>query len=271
MVAVSLVAAKLWAWLASGSVGVLASLADSSLDLLASMIAATGVWFSARPADDNHRFGHEKGEAAAALVQAVLIGVSVIFIATETINAFLAPEPLTAEGVAMLVMAGSLAATIILVSIQTIALRRDASLAVEADRAHYVGDILSQGGVLAALAATTYLGAPRLDAIAGAAVGVMLAIAAATIARKALRDLLDEELPDAERDAICKAARGASKALGAHDLRTRRAGERLFVQLHLDLPAEMALREAHAAGERARAAILKLHPGADVIIHHDPV
>lgn len=267
----SLVLAKLWAWLASGSVGVLASLVDSSLDLIASMVAATGVWFAARPADDNHRFGHEKGEAAAALVQAVLIGVSVIFIATETISAFLAPEPLAAEGVAMIVMAGSLAATIILVSIQTIALRRDPSLAVEADRAHYVGDILSQGGVLAALAATTYLSAPRLDAIAGAAVGVMLAIAAATIARKALRDLLDEELPDAERDAICEAAHDASNALGAHDLRTRRAGERLFVQLHLDLPAEMALREAHAAGERARAAILKLHPGADVIIHHDPV
>ncbi|MEO1311713.1 MAG: cation transporter, partial [Pseudomonadota bacterium] len=124
-VAVSLVIAKAVAWRASGSVGVLASLADSALDLAASGVAAVGVWFAARPADDNHRFGHGKGEAAAALVQSVLIAVSVVLITAETIAAMIAPQPLAAERIAIGVMAGSLAATLFLVAVQSLAIRRE--------------------------------------------------------------------------------------------------------------------------------------------------
>ncbi|MEL6363220.1 MAG: cation diffusion facilitator family transporter [Pseudomonadota bacterium] len=271
VVAVSLVIAKAVAWRASGSVGVLASLADSALDLAASGVAAVGVWFAARPADDNHRFGHGKGEAAAALVQSVLIAVSVVLITAETIAAMIAPQPLAAERIAIGVMAGSLAAILFLVAVQSLAIRREGSLAVEADRAHYLGDILSQAGVLAALAATVWLDAPRLDAVAGGLVAITLGYAAISISRKALGDLLDEELPDTEREEITKIALAASGASNIHDVRTRRSGRRLFVQMHLDFPGGSRLGDVHEAGERARRAILETHPEADVLIHHDPV
>jgi len=269
--ALALIVAKGWAWRASGSVGVLSSLADSSLDLAASAIAAAGVWFAARPADANHRYGHGKGEAAAALAQATIICISAGFVVVEAAGAFLSPEPLRAGREAMIVMAGGIAATMVLVAVQTLAVRREGSLAVEAERAHYLGDIASQAGVFAAIWLAGALGAPRLDAAAGLAVAGVLALAGASVARKALRDLLDEELPDAERDEIARLALEASGALGVHDLRTRRAGLRLFVQLHLDFPAATPLVSAHDAGERAAAAIRAARPDADVFVHHDPV
>lgn len=269
-VATGLALAKGVAWHISGSAAVLGSFADSLLDVMASGIAFAGVRYAAQPADDNHRFGHTKAEAVSSLVQLVLISGSAVFVLVESLRGLLSPEALRATGLAMWVMAGSTVASIGLVGFQTYALRRAESLVTEGDRAHYVGDIVGNLGTLAALLVATRLQMWWLDAVAGIVAAGFLGWSVFEIARRALPQLMDEELNDDERENILRIARADPDVRGVHALRTRRAGATRYIQMHLELDPQLNLLDAHRISDRVEASLHAEFPDCDVILHQDP-
>ncbi|MEM9232651.1 MAG: cation diffusion facilitator family transporter [Pseudomonadota bacterium] len=258
------------AWQQSGSVAILGSLADSFLDVLASVIAFIGVRMAAQPPDHNHRFGHDKAEAISSLVQLVLITGSAVFVLVESIRRLLDPQPINNSNFALWVMLLSIVLTTILVGVQTYAVRKSGSIATESDRAHYIGDFLGNAGTLFAVILAARYGLLWADGVAGLVAAGFLFWSVWEIGRRALPQLMDEELDEEDREHIAALVQADRDVLGLHALRTRRAGSTPYIQFHLELEADMTLRQAHAIADRVEAALRKEYPEADLIIHQDP-
>jgi cation diffusion facilitator family transporter len=269
-VAVILIALKAFAFGASNSVSILASLADSTLDLVASLATFYAVRWAAAPPDEDHRYGHGKGEALAALVQAGLVFASAVFIGWEALQRVLEPRPVTGGLWSIGVVLISILLTGWLVWKQTRALKQTGSIAVAADRAHYAADFAANFVVLIGVASGAYLGAPGLDAAAGLVVAVWLFWGAMGLLRDAADHLLDRAVPESDRVAITTLVLKDPRISGLHQLRTRMAGQVMMVQLHVDLDPDLSLEAAHAIVVEAEARLLAAYPGADILMHPDP-
>lgn len=265
-----LVAIKLAAWLASGSVALLASLADSGLDLIASLVTFFAVRYAVAPPDAEHRFGHGKAEAFASLVQAGLVFASAALIAREAVVDFIAPARIEAEGWAVGVMIVSTLLTGLLIAAQTRALRRISSVAVTGDRAHYASDLASNLVALVGIAGAVWLGLERLDALAALVVAGLLLAAAVNVFREAAGQLMDRELPDQARQRILQLMTEDPRITGVHQLRTRASGPYVHMQMHVDLDPEVSLETAHEVVVAAEKRVIAAFPSADIIIHADP-
>jgi ferrous-iron efflux pump FieF len=265
-----LIVIKAIAWVASGSVAMLASLTDSGLDLVASLATFTAVRWAAAPPDAEHRYGHGKGEAFASLLQAGLVCASAALIGREAIQRLIDPRPLEAGGWAVAVMVVSIAVTGLLVLAQTRMLRLASSVAVEGDRAHYAVDLGANAVALFGIAASAIFAQPRVDAAAGLIVAAWLLWGAVGVFRKASYQLLDRELPDADRAEIVRLVRTDDRIGGVHQLRTRASGPYVHIQMHVDLDPQLGLEEAHAILVAAEARVLEAFPAADIILHPDP-
>ncbi|WP_192980577.1 cation diffusion facilitator family transporter [Pseudomonas sp. EggHat1] len=268
-VALTLVLAKAIAWWLSGSVSLLAGLTDSLLDSAASLINLIAVHFALRPADEDHRYGHGKAEALAGLAQALFIGISAILIGLQGIERLQAPQPLEAEGLGIAVMLLSLALTVALLMFQHKVVRETGSTAIHADSLHYRSDILLNSSILLALLLTRF-GWLQMDAIFAIGIAFYIFWSAISIVRGAIGVLMDEELPSETTRHMYELANAVPGVLGSHDLRTRISGTRWFVQLHLELPGEMSLSDAHAHCEAVEKAIHEQYPRAEVLVHADP-
>lgn len=268
--ALTLVAAKAAAWWASGSVALMASAADSGLDLIASLVTFGAVRYAALPPDAEHRFGHGKAEAFAGLVQAGLVLASAALIAREAISRFGAPQAVEQGGWAVTVMIFSTAMTGGLIALQAWVLRRTASVAVEGDRAHYASDLASNLLALAGIAAAALLGVSAFDAVAALAVAALLVWSAISVFRHAADQLMDRELAEAERDRIRTLVLQDARLFGVHQLRTRASGPYVHVQMHVDLDPGLSLGDTHAALVAAEKRVLEEFPQADIIMHPDP-
>lgn len=269
-VAVILIALKAFALGASGSVSILASLADSTLDLAASLATFYAVRWAARPGDHTHRFGHGKGEAMAALVQAGLIFASAVFIGWEALTRMFDPRPVVGGYWAVAVVLISIVLTAGLVWLQTRSLKAQGSMAVEADRAHYAADLAANGVVLIGVVSGAWLAAPGLDAAAGLVVAVWLFWGALGLLRTSGDQLLDREASDADRVALTTAVLADPRVGGVHQLRTRMAGTRLIAQMHIDLDRALSFEAAHDIVVEAEKRVRAAFPEADVLIHADP-
>jgi cation diffusion facilitator family transporter len=268
--ALLLLAIKSAVWVATGSVAVLASLADSGLDLIASLATFFAVRYAASPADAEHRFGHGKAEAFASLIQAALVLISATLIGREAVERVFDPRPISREGWAIGVMVVSLILTGLLVAAQTRVVRRTGSVAVAGDRAHYLADFASNTAALLGITAAVLLDRPALDAVAGVLVSLWLVWGAFKVFREASHHLMDRELPDKEREALVQAVFADPAVEGVHQFRTRASGPYVHVQAHIDVDPSLTLMQAHDIIEAAEDRILALHPGADVILHVDP-
>ncbi|MEY4984197.1 MAG: hypothetical protein RIR62_2463 [Pseudomonadota bacterium] len=272
LVAGLLVALKLWALGQTGALSVAASLADSAMDLMVSLGAMAAILYAAKPADEDHAFGHSSAEDLAALGQSVFILVSATVIAAAAVTRLAAPAaapPLAAEGTGMAVMAVSILLTLGLVLWQGRVARRTGSKVVAADRLHYLGDLLPNIGAIVSLWASKAFGLVAVDAVVAIGAAAMLAIGAVRIGKGAWDSLMDRSA-DAEIVAgIGAIARDWPGVRGFHDLKTRTAGSRVFVNIHIELDGEQPLHEAHAIGAGLRRAILAAYPQADVIVHKD--
>ena len=269
-VAVLLIVLKAFALGASGSVSILASLADSVLDLVASLATFYAVRWAAAPPDEEHRYGHGKGEALAALVQAGLVFASAVFIGWEAIQRILDPRPVMAGGWATGVVLASILITAGLVWMQTQALKKTGSLAVAGDRAHYAADLAANVVVLIGVISGAFLSAPGLDAAAGLVVAVWLFWGAIGMLRAAADHLLDRAVPETDRAAITQAVLADGRISGVHQLRTRMAGQVMMIQMHVDLDPDLTLDAAHDIVVEAETRVLTHYPAADLLIHADP-
>lgn len=270
-VASVLIVLKAAVWWASGSVAVLASLADSTLDLAASVVTLFVVRFAAKAPDAEHRFGHGKAEAFASLVQAGLVLASAVLVGREAIARLIEPQAVRHEGWAVAVMAVSIVLTLALVAAQTRVLRRTQSVAVDGDRAHYLADVASNAASLLGVAGVALLGATWLDPAAGLLVCGWLLWGAFGVFSKAADHLMDKELGDEDRARILALVTGAHPAiLGAHDLRTRSSGAYHHIQAHVDFAGATPLSTVDAILVTAERRVLEAYPTADVLLHPEP-
>jgi ferrous-iron efflux pump FieF len=265
-----LVTVKIAAWIASGSVALLASTADSGLDLVASLITFFAVRYAAEPPDAEHRFGHGKAEAFSSLLQGGLVFASAALIAREAVADFFKPHPLQQEGWAMAVMVASIVLTAILIVAQTRVLKQASSVAVSGDRAHYVTDFASNLIALAGIGASAWLGINGLDAAAALAIAAILLWGAISVFREAAGQLMDHELSDEARARIVALMTEDRRLTDVHQLRTRASGPYVHIQMHVDLDPELTLETAHGVIVAAENRVLAAFPSADIIIHADP-
>lgn len=265
-----LVALKTAAWLMSGSVALLASLADSALDLAASLATFFAVRYAATPPDAEHRFGHGKAEAFASLFQAGLVFASAALISREAIASLLAPRPLEQGGWAAAAMLVSTLLTGGLIAAQTRVLRRTGSVAVSGDRAHYLSDLGSNLVALLGIAAAAWLGIGGFDAAAALVVAALLLWGAIGVFREASGQLMDRELDTATRERVVELIRRDPRVRGVHQLRTRASGPIVHMQMHVDLDPALSLEAAHEVLVAAEKRVLAAFPSADIIMHADP-
>jgi ferrous-iron efflux pump FieF len=270
-VALVLVSLKLWALWQTGALTVAASLADSALDLLASLGAIGAMLLAARPPDADHRFGHTSVEDLFALAQAVLVGGSALVIASRAVMRIGEPVALAALGPGLAVMGAAIVLTLALVAWQSHVARRTGSRVVAADRMHYLSDLLPNLGALAALGAALLWGVSWPDTVLGLVAAGMLLWGAWRLGRGAVDALMDREAEPETVARIAEIARAQPGIEGFHDLRTRRAGRRVFVQIHVEIDGRRPLTEAHDIGAALSHRIRSEIPGADVIVHKDPV
>jgi cation diffusion facilitator family transporter len=265
-----LVTIKVAAWAASGSVALLASTADSALDLVASLVTFFAVRYAAAPPDAEHRFGHGKAEAFASLVQAGLVFASAALIGREAIDNLLHPKPIAAEGWAMAVMAVSIVLTAGLIVAQGRVLKQTSSVAVSGDRAHYASDLASNAIALVGIGAAAWLGIGGLDALAALAIAALLLWGAVSVFREASGQLMDHELPDEARARIVALMTEDRRLTDVHQLRTRASGPYIHMQMHVDLDPDLTLEAVHEVIVAAEKRLLDAFPSADIIIHADP-
>ena len=265
-----LIAAKLGAFVMTGSVSILASLIDSLLDAGASLVNLFAVNYSLSPPDEEHRFGHGKAESVAGLAQATLICGSGVYLIVESIRRLVDPPQLQDLGIGLAVMVFSMLATVVLLAIQHHVIQRTQSVAIRADSLHYKTDLFTNAAIILALALTQW-GWSGMDPIFALGVAVYIIYSAWQIGYEAFNDLLDKELPDERRQEILDLINEHPEVEGAHDLRTRLSGRTVYMQVHIELEDHMPLLQSHRISDEVEEALLKRFPMADIVIHQDPV
>ncbi|WP_274698492.1 cation diffusion facilitator family transporter [Aurantiacibacter sp. D1-12] len=269
-VALVLGALKLWAVWQTSSTAMLGSLADTALDLVASLATLLAVWVAAHPADDNHRFGHGKAEALSALFQVILIALSASAIAFRAVLRLAEGGETQAAEAGIGVSMVAIVATLGLVAWQRHVVSRTGSVAIQTDSVHYQSDLLLNLAVIVALVLDQYLGFTRADPLFGLGIAAWLLWNAWQASSDAIDHLMDREWPEEQRRAFVERAARHPELAKMHDLRTRTSGTQDFAQFHVDLPAQMTVEEAHDIIERVEEDLLQAFPNTEILIHIDP-
>ncbi len=269
-VASALVIAKAVAYIVTDSIAMMSSLADSALDVFTSSINLLAIRHALMPADREHRFGHGKAEPLAGLFQAAFISGSVAFLLIESVSRLIAPHKVEQPGIGIAVMVAAIVVTVALVAFQQLTVRRTKSVAVGADRMHYVGDLLVNGGVIVGIFLSSQFGWLEADPVIGIGISVILAWSAWTVFIQSYNQLMDRELPDDQRNRIKSIVLRHAEVKNIHDLRTRAAGINTFIQFHIELDPAISLVRAHEVSDQVEADVMAAFPHAQVIIHQDP-
>lgn len=269
-VALTLIAAKLASYMATGAVAILSSLMDSSVDLLASVVTLLGVAQALQPPDTKHRFGRGKAEPLAALAQAAFVAGSGVFLGYEGVGRLAEPRPVENAELGIATMVFAIVMTGLLLLVQRWVIRRTASMAIAADSMHYSGDLLMNSAVIAALGLTAWTGWPYWDPIFALGIAAFLVWGASRIVREALGVLMDRELPDTDRARVKEVVRAHVQTRGLHDLRTRSTGIGQHIEFHLELDPHLTLAQAHDITDEIERELRAAFPNAEFAIHQEP-
>ncbi len=261
---------KIWASLQTHSISMLGSLADTALDIIASLVTLYSVRLAARPADQDHRFGHGKSEALAALFQSGLIIFSALAIAVRGVMALgtkSAPQhPEYGIGVSLI----AILTTLVLIAYQRSVVKRTGSVAIQADHVHYSSDVLLNASVIVALILDSWLHVRGADPIFGILIAAWLIWHVKDVMQHALDQLMDKEWPIEKRERFLAVALTHPAVKGIHDVRTRTSGARDFVQLHVWVEPDMTIAAAHTVMDEVEMKLMKEFPGTEIIIHPEP-
>jgi ferrous-iron efflux pump FieF len=261
---------KAVAFILTDSMAMMASLADSALDIFASFVNLLAIRHALTPADHEHRFGHGKAEPLAGLAQGAFIAGSALFLVIESVRRLIVPREVSQGDVGIGVMAVSIVVTLALVTAQWFVVKRTGSIAISADRAHYVSDVLVNLGVVVGIVLATSFGWLAADPIMGMLIAGVIAWTAWTVFRQSYDQLMDRELPDTDRDRIKAIVMTHPGVFDMHDLRTRTSGRRSFIQVHIELDPALSLYRAHSISDEVEANVREAFPQAEIIIHQDP-
>jgi ferrous-iron efflux pump FieF len=269
-VSLVLVAAKALGFFLTNSVAMLASLADSALDLFTSTLNLVAIRSALTPADEEHRFGHGKAEPLAGLAQGAFIAGSALFIVIQSVIRLITPAAIENGDLAIAIMAFSLVSVGGLVVYQRHVVNHTRSVAVSADRAHYTTDVVSNAGVIVAVVCSSFLHWHLADPVIALLVAGFMVVSASGVFRISYDQLMDHELPDSDREKIKSIVMRHPEVRSLHDLRTRSAGVDTFIQLHIELDPAMSLMRAHELSDSVEHDLMAAFPRAEVIIHQDP-
>lgn len=272
-VALVLVGLKLWAYGQTGSLAVAATLADSALDLMMSLGGLIAIAYAAKPADDDHNFGHTSAEDLAALGQSIFIVISAGVIAIAAVLRLLADDVALPqqEEMGITIILFSVAITLGLVAWQRYVARKTGNKVVQADSLHYIGDLIPNVGAIIALWASAAFDLHQIDSVVALVAAALLVVGALRIGKSAWDALMDRQADPTMIAGICEIVTEFEGVHGFHDLKTRVAGSRVFVNLHIELEGAQTLYEAHNISAGLRRAIVAAYPQADVLIHKDPI
>jgi cation diffusion facilitator family transporter len=268
----ALILLKVIAGSLTGSVAILTEAIHSSIDLVASIVAFLSVRKSGEPADEEHRYGHDKVENLAAAIEGVLILVGSAVIAFESIRRLIVGGTTQRLGLGIAVIAFSAAANLIVSTVIARGGRRTGSPALEGDAAHLRTDAISSIGVLVALVLVHFTGLEWIDPVAALIVASTIVLTGIKLVASAGDALVDRALPSDEVEAVTAAIRdfGDRGVVGYHRLRTRGAGSQHYVDLHAQFRSGTSLEDAHATAHELQDAIADALGGADVLIHIEP-
>ena len=268
--ALVLLIAKIWAAYVTDSTAMLGSLADTALDVIASLTTLLGVRIAAIPADQDHRFGHGKAEALVALAQVVLITVSAIGIGWRGIDRLIHGAKTEAMGAGVAVSVLAIVFTFILLWYQRKVIERTGSVAIKTDNVHYKSDLMLNGAVIVALVLDQALHVAGADALFGIGIALWLMWGAWRASSESVNQLMDREWPEDERQEFLAAAAAYPELEGLHDLRTRKSGTLRFVQFHVWVPADWTVQKAHDRLDAVEEELQHRFPGTEILIHVDP-
>lgn len=268
--AVTLILFKIYAFVKTGSLAVFSSLADSVTDLFASMVSFVAIYFASKPATKNHRFGYGKCEALSALLQAIFVGASGIFVVIDGIKRLISPIIINQPSVAIFVMLFSIFSTLILVVFQTIIANKTNSLALKAERAHYIVDFLTNGTVIISLLFVKYFNFYYFDVIAALFISIYLLYNAYVLAAESIEQITDIELSPEIKKQIEKIVINSEGIRGMHDFRSRNLGGIFYFEMHLEIDGNLPLSKAHYLSDIVENKILDLYPNSQILIHQDP-
>ena len=269
-VAFMLLGLKSWAAWSTHSMAMLGSLADTGLDLIASLVTLAGVRIAAAPADSDHRFGHGKAEALVALFQTVLITLSAGWIGYHSVERLVDGAETGAAELGIGVSLVAMGMTLLLIFYQRHVIAQTGSVAISTDRVHYQSDLLLNGSVIVALVLDQFLGLVGADAIFGLFIAAWLLVGAWRASSHAIDQLMDREWPEEKRAAFLAAAAKHPELAGLHDLRTRTSGSNHFVQFHVWVPGDWTVSHAHDRIDAVEEALQRRFPGTEILIHLDP-
>jgi ferrous-iron efflux pump FieF len=257
------------AW-TTASVAMLGSLADTGLDLVASLITLYGVRLAAMPADHDHRFGHGKAEAIAALFQVGIITFSALGIGWRAIQRLIHGEATAHAEYGIIVSAIAIVTTFGLLAYQRRVIARTGSVAIETDHVHYQSDLLLNASVIVALVLDQYAGLHGADPVFGVMIALWLGWGAFSASTRAIDQLMDKEWPEEKRRRFVEVASRHPELKNMHDLRTRTSGAHDFVQFHMAVDPEMNVAQAHRVMDEVEHKLAAEFPGCEILIHVDP-
>ncbi len=267
-IATTLFILKMVAWWQTGSLSILASLLDSFVDIIASVMIAIAVQIAQTPADNEHRFGHGKAEPLAALAQSVFIVGSAGFLVLYALDRMVHPQATLEVETGLIIMSFSLFMTLGLIAFQYYVIRHTNSTAIRADSLHYVADVLANILVILGLWLSHI---QWLDPLLALAIALWIFRSAILIAKEAANQLLDRELPDEMRLQIQAIILETPDVRGFNDLRTYQSGPNRFIQFDLELDDELTLAESHEITEQVTLALKASFENIDVMIHQEPI
>ncbi len=267
-----LILLKVIAGTVTGSVAILTEAVHSIIDLVASIVAFVSVRKADEPADEEHRYGHEKIENLSAAIEGMLILVGAGVIAIEAISRLATGSRVHTLGIGIAVIAVSAVANLLVGAVMARRARETESAALEGDAAHLRTDALTSAGVLVGLVLVQVTKLEWIDPVVALILAAAIVRAGVRILSRSSRVLVDEALPPSELEAIQAAVLefGGRGVCGSHKLRTRRAGARRYVDLHVQFRAGTTLEAAHATAHALQEEIRSRVRGADVLIHLEP-
>ena len=268
--AILLVIVKFVAFIKTDSLAIFSSFVDSITDLFASLISGVAVYFAMKPATCNHRYGFGKSEALSALLQAMFVGVSGLFVFFDGNNRLFNPVDVVNMDAGIYVMLFSVFTTLVLVVFQSYVAKKTNSLAIKSDMAHYVVDFLTNGAVIISLIMVKSFGFVYFDVVAALFISLYLIFSAYGLAKESIEQITDKELNDEIRQNIESIVMSCKGVEDMHDLRTRSVGDIYYIELHLEINGDISLSSAHKISHKVEDELLAIYPSSQILIHQDP-
>ncbi len=270
-ISIILIIAKIYGYFITGSLSLLSSLLDSLMDVIISTINVIAIIYASKPPDEDHRFGHNSIEDIVGLIQATFITTSAFLILYKAVNGFIEPDEIVNNMAGVWIMIISTIGTLIIVLYQKIIINKTKSVVVESDMIHYLTDFFINIAIAISLLVSVNSKFAILDPVLASLIAFYVLFAAFKIGRKSFDNLMDKELEDDEKVKIIDLINKQKQIKGFHALKTRRSGNRIFVQIHVELDKKLNLEEAHKIIDFLEKEIENMWLESDVIIHSDPV